>query len=231
MSDYNLYAYWRSSCSARLRIALNIKGISYDNITVNLLKDEQLSAEHRALNPSCSVPLLVRKKPVDATTTTTTTPFKIGQSVAALEYLDEVHPEAPLLPPSSDPEARAVVRTLVNIVACDIQPVTNLRIMRRVRSLGGNAEEWNRELIVDGLRAYEDVIAGGCAGRYSYGDDVTMADVCLLPGVWNAKRFGVEVAGQFPTIAKVTENLEQLRAVQDAFYVNQPDAPEEMRAK
>lgn len=228
MSDYNLYAYWRSSCSARLRIALNHKGITYDNITVNLLKDEQLSAEHRALNPSCSVPLLVRKKPGDATTITT--PFKIGQSVAALEYLDEVHPEAPLLPPASDPEARAVVRTLVNIVACDIQPVTNLRIMRRVRALGGNAEEWNRELIVDGLRAYEDVIAGGCAGTYSYGDNVTMADVCLLPGVWNAKRFGVEL-GQFPTVAKVTENLEQLKAVQDAFYVNQPDAPEEMRAK
>lgn len=220
MPDYNLYSYYRSSCSARLRIALNLKGIAYDLVPVNILKDEQLSAEHKALNPSCSVPLLCKKG--DAT------PFKIGQSVAALEYLDEIHP-VPLLPLKSDPEGRAITRTLVNIVSCDIQPVTNLRIMRRVRALGGNAEEWNKELMQDGLQAYE-VVASNWAGKYSYGDNLTMADVCLLPAAWNAKRFGVDL-GQFPTISKVVENMEQLPAVAKASYFNQPDTPEEMHTK
>src|SRR6478735_915101 len=146
-SQYTLYSYFRSSCSARIRIALNAKGIPYELAFVNLLKNEHLSDSHKTLNPSASVPVLISNASKDK-------PFRIGQSVAALEYLEEKHPSHALLP--SNPEARAIVRTLVNIICADIQPVTNLRIMRRVRELGGNAEEWNKQLMSDGLKAYEE---------------------------------------------------------------------------
>ncbi|OAQ70827.1 glutathione S-transferase [Pochonia chlamydosporia 170] len=222
MTDYILYAYFRSSCSARLRIILNLKNISYDHIPINLLKDEQLSAEHKALNPSASVPLLVSKRSPDEG-------FKIGQSVAALEYLEEVHPEVPTLPAKSDAKSRATVRVLCEIIAADTQPVTNLRIMRRVRALGGSAEEWNKELMGEGLKAYEAVVKDS-AGKYSVGDTVTMADACLMPAVWNAQRFGVDLA-EFPTISKVVKNLSEHPAVLKADYFSQPDCPEELRKK
>ncbi|KZL64034.1 maleylacetoacetate isomerase [Colletotrichum incanum] len=218
-SDYTLYSYFRSSCSARLRIALNLKSIPYTTIPTNLLKDEHLSPSHRALNPSASVPLLVHRAATD---------FKVTQSVAALEYLEETHPSStPLLP--QGPQARAVVRSLVNIVACDIQPVTNMRIMRRVRALDGNAELWNRELMADGLAAYE-AIAREWAGQYSMGDEISLADVCLLPAYWNAERFGVDLNG-YPTIGKIVENLKNHPAVVKAHYFNQPDTPDELRIK
>lgn len=223
MSDYTLYSYWRSSCSARLRIALNLKGISFETVPVNLVKNEHLSDTHRALNPSATVPLLVHHLAPGGS------PFKVGQSVAALEYLEEIHPEHPLFPPSSKPEDRATIRVLVNIVCCDTQPVTNLRMRRRVESLGGNAEQWNRELMTDGLRAYE-AVAAPCAGKYSYGDVVTLADVCLLPTAWNATRVGVDLA-QFPTVARVVKHLEELPAVKKASYFCQPDTPEDMRSQ
>ncbi|KAK7421612.1 hypothetical protein QQX98_002079 [Neonectria punicea] len=208
--------------STRIRIALAFKSISYDVIPVNLLKNDQLSEEHRALNPSASVPVLVPHESKDNA-------FKIGQSLAALEYLDERHPEVPLLPPRSDPTARALVRTLADIVVVDIQPVTNLRIMRRVRELGGNAEEWNRQLMSDGLRAYE-AVAEKCAGKYSMGDEFSMADVCLIPAVWNAERFGVDIS-QFPTVQRIAGNLNKHPAVMEGHYFNQPDTPEELKMK
>ncbi|POR31371.1 Putative glutathione S-transferase [Tolypocladium paradoxum] len=222
MPDYTLYSYFRSSCSARLRIVLNLKGISYDVVPVNLLKDEQLSESHRALNPSASVPLLVSRRPQDDG-------FSVGQSVAALEFLEEVHPETPILPPAGDARARAVVRALAAIVCADTQPVTNLRIMRRVRALGGSAEEWNKELMADGLRAYE-AVAGPHAGSYSFGDSITMADACLLPAAWNAERFGVDLSA-FPVISKVVGNLNQHEAVKRAHYFNQPDTPDNLRTQ
>lgn len=220
-SDYTLYSYFRSSCSARLRIALNIKSIKYDMVYVNLLKNEQLSDEHKALNPSASVPVLINKASKG-------TPFKLGQSVAALEYLEEKHPDVPMLPSTSDPEARAMVRTLVDIVCVDIQPPTNLRIMRRVRELGGSAEEWNLQLMTQGMAAYENV-AAGTAGRYSFGDEVTLADACLIPAIWNAQRFGVDLKA-FPTISRIVENLKDHPAVVKAHWQNQPDTPENLRA-
>ncbi|UNI15922.1 Maleylacetoacetate isomerase [Purpureocillium takamizusanense] len=225
MSDYTLYSYYRSSCSARLRIALNLKGIDYELVPVNLLKDEQLSESHRALNPSATVPLLVVRSGDDKTG------FKIGQSVAALEYIDEVaHQEgaSSLLPPARDARGRAIVRTLAQIISADTQPVTNLRIMRRVRALGGSAEDWNKELMTEGLRAYE-AVAQDHAGRYSFGDSLTIADACLMPAVWNAERFGVDVKGLFPTIAKVAAVLEEHPAVKKAHYFRQPDTPDNLR--
>lgn len=223
MPDYTLYTYFRSSCSARLRIALNLKGVDYDLVPVNLLKDEHLSSTHKERNPSASVPLLIRNNAPSGTT------FKIGQSLAALEYLEEILPEKAMLPPTSNPEARATVRTLASIIACDVQPVTNMRIMRRVRALKGDAEHWNRELIADGLRAYETIVKE-CGGRYSFGDEVTIADAVLLPAVWNAHRFGNDMS-EFPLVSKICENLEELEAVKKASYFCQPDTPEELRKK
>lgn len=223
MADYTLYGYFRSSCTARIRLALNLKDILFDYIPVNLLKNEHLSEKHKALNPSATVPLLART----GRNAANSPPFKIGQSVAALEYIEEVHQDrrAALLP--LDAESRATVRTLINIIACDIQPVTNLRITRQVKKLGGDPIAWNKKLIADGLEAYEAVCAS-CAGSYSVGDSVTLADVCLLPAVWNAQRFEVDLT-RFSTVVKVVENLEKLPAVQKSSYFRQVDTPEEMR--
>ncbi|KAF4595048.1 maleylacetoacetate isomerase [Ophiocordyceps camponoti-floridani] len=220
--DYKLYSYCRSSCSARLRIALNIKSIPYEIQPVNLLLSEQHSDSHRALNPSCTVPLLVPPDPPYPG-------FCIGQSVAALEYLEERHPETPLLPPADDLAARAIVRALVAIVCADIQPVTNLRVMRRVSALGGDAQDWSRQFTTDHFRAF-DTMAESHAGTHCVGNSFTMADVVLIPAVWNAQqRFGVDISA-FPTISRVFEALNTHPAVVRANYFNQPDTPAEMRA-
>lgn len=221
MAEYTLYGFWRSSCTARVRIALNLKGIHYSAISVDLSKDEQLSATHKQLNPSASVPLLVHETPDGS--------FKIGQSLAAVEYLVDAHPEAgeALLPPPSDIQGRATVRVLANIIACDNQPVTNVRIMKRISALGGDAEEWNRGLMSDSLAAYE-ATAAVSAGTYSYGDSVTIADACLVPAVWNARRFKVDQT-PFPTINRIMASLEELEAVKKAHPSAQPDTPWEFR--
>ncbi len=220
MSDYTLYTYFRSSCSGRLRIAFNLKGLEYTPVYINLLKGEQASDAHRALNPSATVPLLVAHRDGD---------LRIGQSMAALEYLDETHPgTAALLP--ADAKPRAVARALANIIACDVQPVTNLRILKRLRAISGaNAEEWSIELIHDGLRAYEDTVKTS-AGRYSVGDSVTIADVTLMPAVWGAERFNISL-DPYPTVKKIAANLSELPAFQKAHPFVQEDCPEELRVK
>jgi maleylacetoacetate isomerase len=183
-SPYTLITYFRSSCSARLRIALHLKNLSYNPVYINILKGEQHSAANLAYNPSHSVPTLIQ----DLSSNLTSKDFRITQSLAALEYLDELHPAVPLLP--QDSQARATVRALANIIACDLQPVTNLRILVRIGALTpGSIEEksaarvqWAKELMTDGLAAYE-AIAKDVAGLYSVGDNVSMADVCLVPAV------------------------------------------------
>ena len=156
-------------------------------------------------------------------------PVTITQSLAALEYIEEAFPDtAALLPPSTDPQARAVVRTLANIIACDVQPVTNLRILKRVAPFGVDRADWSKELIEDGFRAYE-AIAAGCAGRFSVGDEVTMADVCLIPAVWGAERVGVDLK-MYPTIERVARSLEEVDAVKMGHWRTQEDTPEEFRA-
>ncbi|KAK1239850.1 hypothetical protein MKX08_007292 [Trichoderma sp. CBMAI-0020] len=219
---YTIYSYFRSSCSARLRMVLNLKGIEYEMKTINLLKQEHLSGEHKALNPNATVPLLLRKGSDGSI-------FKVGQSLAAIEYLDETLPQSyQLLPPISDPEARAVTRTLASIIACDLQPVTNLRIMKRIKKLGASPEQWNKEIMTEVLQAYE-ATAKDSAGQYSVGDNITLADVCLLPAVWNAQRYGVDLDA-FPIITKTSENLSKHPAIIKAHWQNQPDTPEELRA-
>lgn len=216
-----LYTYFRSSCSGRLRIALNLKDIPYESKYVNLLKGEQSSDDYDSINPSHSVPSLRFSQEGKETT--------IVQSLAALEYLEEAfEAKQNLLPPISDPLGRAQVRTLASIIACDTQPVTNLRILSRAAKLGGSKEEWAKDLMTEGLRAY-DRLAEKSAGKYSYGDNVTLADVCLVPAVWGGIRFGVDLA-QLSTVKRVYEALSELEAVKRAHWKNQGDTPEELRA-
>ncbi|RDA92692.1 hypothetical protein CP533_3697 [Ophiocordyceps camponoti-saundersi (nom. inval.)] len=226
--EYTLYSYFRSSCSARLRIALNLKQITYKTIPANLLKNEHKTATHLNLNPSATVPLLIsHKEPYPD--------FTITQSVAALEFLEERHPEAKpsLLPPAHDLVSRAVVRTLMGIICADVQPVTNLRIRRRLVDMAHGedvVDDWCRQLTVDGLRAFEAVARPHAGAGHCVGDSFTLADACLLPAVWNAQRIGVDI-DQFPTIARVFKAMDGHPDVVRANYLNQPDTPPEMRPK
>ncbi|KAF3389237.1 Maleylacetoacetate isomerase [Penicillium rolfsii] len=220
-----LYTYFRSSCSARLRIALHLKNIPFTPIFINLLRDEQSSPSHLKVNPSGTVPALVVTRESESPSITVT----ITQSLAALEYLDEAFPnQGPLLLPTN-PETRALVRSLSQIIACDIQPVTNLRILKRVAPLGADRAAWSKELIEDGLRAYEAIVAD-CAGKFSVGDEITMADVCLVPAAWGAERVGVDLSA-FPVVDRIVKNLELVEAVKKGHWQRQEDTPEDLRAK
>jgi maleylacetoacetate isomerase len=220
-AEYLLHTYFRSSCSARLRIALNLKQIPYTSKPVNLLKSEQSKEPYASINPSHLVPSLQVFSGLDSG-------LIITQSVAALEYLEERYPElTPLLPPSEEPMARAHVRALVGIIACDLQPVTNLRILNRIGSLDGDKAAWARDLMAEGLRAYERLVVKQ-AGRFSYGDFITMADVCLIPAVWGALRFGVEM-GEFPVVMRIFEEMSGEEAVAKAHWSKQVDTPLELR--
>ncbi|KAJ6088609.1 hypothetical protein N7486_009870 [Penicillium sp. IBT 16267x] len=215
-----LYTYFRSSCSARLRIALHLKEIPFTSVFVNLLKDEQSSPAHKEINPSGLVPALVIEQEGKA-------PVTITQSLAALEYLDETFPGPALLP--SDPESRAQARTLACIIACDVQPVTNLKILKRVALLGADRASWSKDLIEEGLRAYESTVSRS-AGKFSVGDTITIADICLIPAAWGAERVGVDL-GAFPVTLGIIKNLEVEEAVIKAHWQTQVDTPVELRAK
>ncbi|MCJ1448555.1 MAG: hypothetical protein MMC23_009072 [Stictis urceolatum] len=154
--------------------------------------------------------------------------LNISQSIAALEYLEEAYPsQTPLLPPTNDTAARAIVRSLANIIACDIQPITNLRVLKKVKKLGGVPDDWSKDFMERGLEAYE-TLAAPIAGKFSVGDKITLADVCLLPAVWNAQRNGVDLSS-FPTVRRVAEALEKEPAVLKAHWKSQPDTLEEFR--
>lgn len=216
--DFVLHTYYKSSCSARLRIALNLKNIPAEHASVHLFKGEQRSSEHRTLNPSGSVPVLTHLAHQE---------FPITQSIAALEYLEEMYPDGtPLLPPVSKPIERAKVRTLVNVVASDIQPITNRRIVKAVGDLGGDADEWSKAHMTRGLQAYE-AMAARTASAFSVGDEISLADVCLVPAVWNAEKYGVELE-KLPTVMRVYRAMMEMEAVQDAHWTRQADTPADL---
>ncbi len=211
-----LYDYWRSSACYRVRIALNLKGLAYTQKPVHLVKNggEQHSAAHRELNPQESVPVLVHGERV------------IRQSLSIIEYLDEACSGEPLLPANA--RDRAHVRGLAQLVACDIHPLNNLRVMQYLeREIGvqqPERERWTRHWMTEGFRAFEAILtADSATGAYCHGDVPTMADICLIPQVYNAYRFGVDMA-PYPTIRRVNEQCLSLPAFDAARPERQPDA-------
>ena len=213
-----LYTYFRSSAAYRVRIALNLKGIAYDSVPVHLLQDggQQLLPAYRAVNPSALVPALDD----DGTILT--------QSLAILEYLDETHAAAALLP--ADAPGRARVRALALAIACDAHPLTNLRVLKYLKGTLGLSEEvkqeWYRHWMGEGLAAVEALLAqddpAGTA-LYCHGDGPTMADCCLVPQVFNAQRFAIDLA-PYPRVARIHAHCAGLPAFIAAHPSRQPDA-------
>ncbi|KFZ13434.1 hypothetical protein V502_06614 [Pseudogymnoascus sp. VKM F-4520 (FW-2644)] len=216
---FELYTNYRASCSSRLRIALNLKNITPSYRYIDILDDEQYGAIYSRINPSCSVPTLIIASP-DGTT------LKITQSISALAYLEEAYPGLyPLLPKSI--RARATVRSLVAIIACDTQPVAKLRVLKNIDTMGGDSLSYARKMIMEGLKAYEITITE-CAGKYSVGNDLSLADVCLVPAIWGAEMFGVDLE-ELPTIKRVYDHISGLPEVQKAHWKRQDDTPMELR--
>lgn len=222
-----LYGFFRSSSTSRLRIALNFKNLRYEKRYVNLNTNQHQTPEYAAVNPSMTVPTLVVPSKADPNKTTT-----ITQSSAALEYLEEVYPEYPLLPKFEEHEKRAIVRALMHITVADTQPTTSVRLMARLKQVAGEdaLNEWARAFTKAGLKAYEEV-AKDVAGKYSVGDEITLADVCLVPSIWNALgRFGVAL-DEYPTVNRVFWNAMKLDAIRKAGWWSQEDCPKDMAEK
>ncbi|QYE34878.1 MULTISPECIES: maleylacetoacetate isomerase [Sphingosinicellaceae] len=212
MTTRTLYGYWRSSASYRVRIALAIKGLAYDQVAINLAKGAQSGIGFKLLNPQGFVPYLI-----DGDT-------GLNQSLAIIEYLDEVYPEPPLLP--GDPIGRARVRGVAQQIACDIHPVNNLRVLNYLRGPLAQPQEavdtWYRHWIEVGFEALEE-IAEVATGEYLFGDTVTLADICLVPQMWNARRLQADIA-RFPKLSAIDVRLNGLPAVAAARPERQPDA-------
>ncbi len=211
-----LYGYFRSSAAYRVRIALNLKGVEYETVPVHLLKDggQQFSDSYKALNPTALVPTLVDGD------------LAIGQSMAILEYLEETHPEPALLP--TDPAGRARVRAIAQTIACDIHPLNNLRVLKHLKHGLGVDEDtknaWYRHWIDVGLTSVEAMLAGHPAtGRFCHGDQVTLADVLLVPQVFNARRFECDLSAM-PTVTRIVDACSELDAFVQAEPARQPDA-------
>ncbi|KAJ9604662.1 hypothetical protein H2200_010776 [Cladophialophora chaetospira] len=224
---YTLYSYFRSSCSARIRIAARLKGIPLEYKYIHLVKGEQHSVTYHTLNPSDSVPTLMVSD-----SQTGEEIARIRQSVAILEFFEEAEEGngVKLLPDQADPLGRARVRELVNIVASDVQPVTNLRVLNFLKPHNIEPKEWQQHFMTLGFQAYEELVKA-YGRRYSVGDTVTLADCALAPAVDGALRFEVDVQGKFPHVWHVWEEIKQLDAFKKARWNDQPDTPEELRAK
>jgi maleylacetoacetate isomerase len=214
-----LHTYFRSSAAYRVRIALNLKGLAYESIPVHLLKNggEQLQESYRAINPAGLVPSLQDGGHI------------LTQSLAILEYLDEAYPEVPLLP--RDPFARARVRALAQTIACEIHPLNNLRVLKYLTGTLQLTEvaktQWYRHWTEQGLRTLEAHLTRNSGeaetGAFCHGDTPTMADCCLVPQVFNAQRFQVDMSA-YPTVMAIHARCSALKAFAAAHPSQQQDA-------
>ena len=211
MSQAVLYDYYRSSAAYRVRIALNLKGVDYESRPVNLLHSEQRGDDYRALNPQGLVPMLE----IDG--------HRLTQSLSIMVYLDQVYPEQPLMP--RDPVDGAHVRAMALTIACDIHPLNNLRVLKYLSNeLGLPQEErdtWYMHWIREGLPALETLAKPG-AGKFLFGDEPTVADICLVPQLYNARRYNVPL-DDFPTLLRADANAQQI----EAFAAAHPDRQEQ----
>ncbi len=213
-----LYGYWRSSAAYRVRIALNLKDIRAEHISVHLVKDggQQHTQEYRELNPQELVPTLV--------TQLAGKEFKLTQSLAILDFLDDQYNKAPLLPSSITD--KSIVKSMALLVACDVHPLNNLSVLQYLSNdLGVDADAknaWYQHWIVKGFNALESMLEQ-YSGKYCFGDTVTLADLCLIPQVYNANRFNVSLEA-YPNIQRVWDECNLLDAFTAALPENQHDA-------
>jgi maleylacetoacetate isomerase len=212
MSEAILYGYWRSSATYRTRIALNLKGIAYRTVGVNLLKHENNQTEHLSRHPSGRVPILE----IDG--------VRLGQSMAMIDYLDQTRPEPPLLP--IDPKARACVLDLKDQIVADIHPLNNTSVLARLRSQFGADDaaiaNWYEHWIVRGFNVLEQMLPA--SGDFCVGDRVTLADIVLVPQVANAQRYPQIDLKKFPNILRIDAALRTIKAFHDAAPDQQPEA-------
>jgi maleylacetoacetate isomerase len=210
-----LFSYYRSSAAFRVRIALNIKGLEFDSIPVNLLQQEQKSADYLALNPQGLVPAM---ELAEGTI--------VAQSVALLEWLEETCPQPALFP--SDPLEKARVRSMVNSIACDVHPLCNLAVTTYLKDQHSASEEhimhWYSTWMYRSFSAIETVLETN-ASSYSFGDTPGMADLFLVPQVYNARRFSIPL-NDFPQLVRVVDNCNTLPAFVNAAPEQQPDYPQ-----
>lgn len=216
-----LYSYFRSSTSYRARIALNIKGLDYDIIPVHLLRDggEQYKPEYRALNPQAAVPTLDDNG------------FALGQSLAIIEYLDDTHPDPALV--FGDAQTRARIRQLSLAISCEIHPVNNLHVLQYLTGEMGLSDEqkkqWYAHWCREGMAQVEQILEQiGADGPYCMGEQVSMADTCLIPQLYNLRRFNVPY-DDFNCVAAIEAHCLEQDAFKKAAPENQPDTPEELK--
>jgi maleylacetoacetate isomerase len=208
-----LYTYFRSSAAFRVRIALNLKALVYEPAFVQLAKGEHHQPAYAAVNPQGLLPALA----VDGA--------HLAQSIAIMEYLEEAHPQPPLLP--KHPLGRARVRSLSLIVACEIHPLNNPRVLKYVKNTLGHSQEevdaWYRHWIADGLDKLEAELERPGTGRHCHGDAPSMADCCLVPQIFNARRFACDLK-PYPTVMRVFDACMRLEVFDRAQPSKQPDA-------
>lgn len=216
MSDLVLFDYWRSSAAYRVRIALNLKGVAHESRAINILpgQDQQLSTEYLLLNPQGRVPMI------------STARGDVVQSMAILEWLDETYPDPPLLP--ADPWERAEARAFALTIACDVHPLNNLSTQRQIRAQWGAdpdaLREWGEFWVRRGCEVLEAQLADQPRHRYAFGDKPSLADICLVPQLYNARRMELDLSG-FPNLMRIDEAARAHPAFAAAAPERQPDAP------
>ena len=211
-----LYTFFRSSASYRVRIALNLKGLSYEQAAIHLRRGggEQLMPAYRAINPQALVPALEDDGRI------------LTQSLAIIEYLDETHPNPPLLP--KNPADKALVRAMALVIACEVHPIQNLRVLKHVKAAYDQTDEqvnrWAQHWIELGLSALQEmIVAQPTRGKFCFGDTPTLADICLVPQLGNARRYDCDLS-KYPAILEIERNCNAIAAFTNAAPEKQPDA-------